>query len=80
MIRKQTGFGFQNVGLIAFCQINVAFRHYEASGSSTCILTFVLPTLQKKSPPVSLNERSYQFVAKGTITAASEYLNRHICP
>jgi len=64
MIRKQIGLGFHNVGLIAFCQINVTIRHFEASSSSNLYLNIRPTHLAKNSLPVSLNERSYQFVAR----------------
>ena len=50
--------GFQNVRLIAFSQINVTVRHFEASSTSKLYLNIRLNLLTEKSPPLSLIRRS----------------------
>lgn len=80
MITKQRDMGFQIVGLIAFSQIKVTIHDFKASSSSKLYSNISFNLLTENIPPLSLIRHSKQFVAKRTITAASECLTQHVCP
>jgi len=71
--------GFQIVGLIAFSEISVQIHDFEASSSSKLYSNIRFNLLTEKIPLLSLIRHSKQFVAKGTITAASDYFTQHVC-